>query len=210
MGEPFKPVYPTKDPPTELIPPVPATPPQGTRTCPQGWVREARLDEEPGYVVFGAECLDPEACNQGAPCWQTKSPEGPILEVQPLDEHWERGTRGDRSGVSVLLVFVVLWVIAASVLAVRLLTAVGDVEARMQTRTTEQLMDWSIARMSDRDVAEVCRGWRDPEWRTDTGDRFQIALSKMTPDSEIMPKRVAIDGYLNQMCAADGWGRAKR
>lgn len=187
------------EPPTQAIPPVPPTPPEGTR-----------ITREELHSRYCPDCPDREACNQGAQCWQVRffQTRPPERFEPPPNKSWvetEQGKREDSSAVWVGLLVVAAVAVALVFATLGVNRALSNATDRQRAWSTRTEMDWTIARMTDRDLSEVCRGTRT-EWRTDTIDRFFIGLNKNFADGPV-PDRNEITAYLDRMCRANGWGR---
>lgn len=187
------------EPPTEMIPPVPATPPQGTP------ITRAELHQR-----YCNDCPDREACGQGASCeyvrrvndWfvQHPAPE-PQISLVP-DKSWVE-TEGHRSGSAAGLGFVVLvsllFAVVAGGVAYGTARVVGHMKDQQRVWSTNTELDWMFARTNDKNYAEICRGMRSAEWRTDTIDRTFIWLVDNFPDGP-PPNRLVVVEYLDTAC----------
>lgn len=184
------------EPPTQAIPPVPPTPAQGTP------ITRAEL-----HARFCADCPDHKVCVsniQPQDCARVKEahrffdglPARYLLEERPPPLPAPR----DRSGTSWFLwVAIVALMVAVAALGLVVSRGLNQAEQRQREWSTKTELDWSVARMDDRNVGEMCRGLTDEQWRQDTLDRVFFALTEHFPDGP-PPRADVMAQYLDSIC----------
>jgi hypothetical protein len=163
---------------TSIIPPVPATPPEGLDPEAYGLREIHRIDDSVVYDVARPYADD----SQGQP---------PV-----------RRPRHDRSQGTPWWVLLIL---AAAVVGLGWLVYEGtdkvlnDAFADQRTLTTQTLMDRHYARVNDANHAATCAQIKRAEWRNGAIDDWFIHISRVAPDG-VGLDRAAVAAYLDRIC----------